>query len=114
MTNGLDEYGSVENNAEGAKLVSDQLLNTGAVCFSWSHNKVDAYIFILTKQFSKVGMMPFGGNPAGRIYVGLFGKGANHFCKENTHAYYWADKLNMDKGGAEAWAEFWKLIWSDL
>ena len=107
----MDQYGSVEYTPEDAHLLSGHLKKGTPLVFAWSHNKIDSYIFMITPEFEKLGTMPFGGNPTGRAYVGLYGRGCNHFSKGEIHSSYWEEKLNMDRGGAEAWADFWSKIW---
>lgn len=107
----MDQYGSFENTEADAQDLRYALGEGKPIVFTWSHNKVDAYIFLVDPVFLKLGTMAFGGNPDGRVYVGLYGKGCNHFSKDEIHPGYWEEKLNLDKGGAEAWAEFWPKIW---
>jgi hypothetical protein len=106
----MDEYGTFENTELDAKTIREKI-EQASVVFAWSHNKIDAYIFTIVKDFNVVGVMPFGGSPRQRIYVGLYGKGCNHFSTNDIHAGYWEEKLNLDSGGAESWANFWNMIW---
>lgn len=107
----MDEYGSFRNTKEDAKELREKIDHNLDVVFVWSHNQIDGYIFHVSPNFEALGIMPFGGNPRGRVYVGLYGKGCNHFSKKDIHPSYWEEKLNIDKEAADAWAGFWKLLW---
>jgi len=108
----MDEYGSFRNTKEDAQELRKAIDHNLDVVFAWSHNRVDGYIFHVSPNFEVLGIMPYGGNPRGRVYVGLYGKGCNHFSKSDIHASYWEEKLGIDKYGAEAWVEFWKMVWA--
>lgn len=107
----MDQYGSFESTEADAREIRKAIDENLDIVFAWSHNKTDCYIFHISPNFEVLGVMPFGGNPRCRVYVGLYGKGCNHFSRTDTHAGYWQEKLNLDRDGAEAWAEFWKQIW---
>ena len=109
----MDEYGSFRNTKEDAKELREAMKTSQHdIVFAWSYNQIDCYIFHVSQNFDVLGIMPFGGNPRSRVYVGLYGKGCNHFSKDEIHPSYWEEKLRIDKQGAEAWAEFWTHIWS--
>lgn len=108
----MDDYGTVENTYEDAKMIREELGKNGAIVFPWSHNKIDCYIFFMSITFKKIGVSPFGGNPTGRVYIGLYGKGCGHFVDNKTHPSDW-EKLNLDKYGAEAFSDLWNKMWVD-
>lgn len=113
MSDGLDEYGTVTNDVRGALLVAVQLFTKNLpIVFAWSHNQIDCYIFTIAHQFNVIGTMPFGGNPRGRCYISLYGKGSNHFSMSNdlVHPSYFQEKLGLDRFGAEAFSEFWGKV----
>lgn len=112
----MDEYGSFRHTKEDAKEIAESLSREPAVVFSYSHNQVDAIIVILAKQFEKLGVMPFGGNPQGRIYCGIYGRGCAHLSlDEGTHYSYLDEKLNIrDQKMAENFSIFYGWILNEL
>lgn len=109
----MDQYGCIRLDEDDAKLIRDALIRSQAVVFSLSGDQVGAMVICLTTNFDKIGVMPFGGNPTGRIYVGVYGRGCNHLAPEPTHAGYIAEKLNLSPSDAETFATFWRMVFSN-
>jgi hypothetical protein len=109
----MDQYGSFRNTDEDVQELRESLQDNDNICFAWSHNQVDGFIVLITKDFKKLGTMPFGGNPDERVFVSLYGRGCNHFSPKDTHASYFAEKLNMDKEAAEGFAWLWTRLWDN-
>ena len=110
----MDQYGTFQCTKTDAVEIRDAINESDKpVVFAWSHNQTDCYIFVIAKNFTKLGTMPFGGNPQGRVYVSLYGRGANHFSMNFINHQYWQEKLNIDGNGAHDWARFWSWIWDE-
>lgn len=108
-----DEYGVLQVDENDAKLVREALDRTGSVVFPLpSGDGFGCMIITITTKFEKVGVMPFGGNPTGRAYVGVYGRACNHFEMDETFPGYFAEKLNIGKEEAENFATFWRMIWA--
>lgn len=93
----MDEYGTYE--PEDAEVLAYELKECGTIVFPYSADKVTAFIILISMDFIKYGIMPFGGNPDGRYYVGIYGKGCHHLSLKE-HGNYIAEKLNIcDESG---------------
>lgn len=107
----MDKYGCMRVTKEDAADVRQSLAQAGSVVFVLSGDGVGAMIIFICSQFEKLGVMPFGGNPIGRCYVGVYGQGCNHLSMGKIHPGYIAEKLNLHDEDAETFAKFWALIW---
>lgn len=107
----MDQWGCLGLNKEDALNVRQALAQSSSAVFSLSGDQVGAMIVFVSTQFEKIGTMPFGGNPVGRAYVGVYGKGCNHLSMDNIHAGYVGEKLGLGTHDSETFAEFWRLIW---
>lgn len=108
----MDEYGCLGINKDDAENVRQALRQSGAAVFALSGDQVGAMIVHVNTQFEKIGVMPYGGNPIGRAYVGVYGRGCNHLSMETTHAGYIGEKLGLHRNDAETLAKFWELVWT--
>lgn len=107
----MDEYGCFRHTKEDAIEIANKLLDTGAVVFSYSHDQVGAMIVLICRHFNKLGVLPFGGNPKDRFYVGIYGTGMGHLSSEvGPHHNYLEDKLNLKGEDAKKFAEFYSWI----
>lgn len=106
----MDQYGSFQNNEKDYDELANDLAKHNTIVFSWSHNQIDGYIFMISIGFVKLGMMPFGGQPTGRAYVGLWGRGCDHIRMDGGLLKYDLDKLNIDDDGAEKFTELWNEV----
>lgn len=109
----MDQYGSFSNSENDIQEIRWALSKNGNICFAWSYNQIDGFIVLVNCNFMKLGTMPFGGNPDGRVYVSVYGKGCNHFSPEEHHPSYFAEKLNLDREAAEGFAQLWAGIWQN-
>lgn len=108
----MDEYGCMKPTEADALEVREALRLGGSAVFPLSGDQIGCMIILINTQFEKIGTMPFGGNPVGRAYVGVYGKGCNHLSMEHTHPGYIAEKLNLAQSDAETFAKFWDLLWN--
>lgn len=108
----MDEYGTLSVCKEDAESVLRVLITNGSCVFPFSGNKQDAMIVCATLNFGALGVMPFGGSPRGRVYVGIYGIGCNHLSMGPIHPKYIEEKLSLDQENAEYFSQFWEMIWS--
>lgn len=108
----MDIYGCLNLTLRDAKLVRQALEQNGAVVFPLTSDHVGCMIITLTAGFAKIGIMPFGGRPDGRIYVGVYGRGCNHFSAKPTEPGYFGEKLNIQGQDAKTLSDFWKMMWN--
>lgn len=108
-----DEYGCYRLNQEDAGIVHAHLINRGSVVFPLSGDAAGCMIVLMCREFDCLGVMPFGGRPTDRIYVGIYGLGCNHFAPAPTHWGYFAEKLRIPQGDAEPLAAFWSMMWEN-
>jgi len=95
----MDEYGTL--GLEDCEKIAYEIEH-GNVVFPFSIDKQTCHIIVITKYFLKMGVMPFGGNPTGRYYVGIYGKGCSHMAINGRESIgYIAEKLNVDEKSAE-------------
>lgn len=109
-----DEYGCCRLDPAHAKKVFDALISRGTVVFPLSGDAIGCMIVLVSTDFLKIGIMPYGGNPSGRAYVGVYGHGFNHLSmdKEPIHPGYLKEKLNLSEQDADTFSKFWEMIWS--
>lgn len=106
----MDKYNCCEmSDAKSIKVAFDF---SHAVVFPLGIGEGTCLIIEMSKP-TVLGVMPFGGNPKGRIWVSVYGYGANHFSPERTHPSYFAEKLKLGDYEAKQFAHFWKDMWSE-
>lgn len=107
----MDEYGCFRHTREDAREVARALDERDSVVFCYSHDQMGAMLILLCESFLKLGTMPFGGQPEGRMYVGIFGRGCGHLSKEKGPAQSYIDeKLNLKGDDGEKFSEFYAWI----
>jgi len=97
----MDEYGcfSDKDLSEIANLYNE----TKNILISYSEDQIGAIIVNINGAFQKHGIMPFGGNPSGRIIISVYGRGMNHFGLNSDHNYI-SEKLSIGADEAK-WIE---------
>lgn len=81
------------------------------ITFAYSPNHLDCYIININGAFETHGTIPFGGNPRGRTWVSVYGRGANHFSLcSNTFPGYIQEKLKVDELCAESISKIFKAL----
>lgn len=109
----MDKYGIHEITKEDALKIRKKLDNQGSVVFSLSGDGLGAMIILLCGDFDVAGSMPFGGQPHGRVYVGIQGRGCFHFERgDELHSAYIMERLGLSQRDADTFAIFWDLMWS--
>jgi hypothetical protein len=106
-----DQYGCMRaDSREDAMEVWEALDRAGSAVFALSGDQVGAMVIFVSRVFEKLGVMPFGGNPHGRAYVGVLKRGCGHLSMQDTHPSYIGEQLNLTGDDAETFAKFWALI----
>jgi len=103
----MDEYGSYRNNESDWFELREHLKDHGSIVFPYSYDGDGQMIIHIDSTYTKLGITPFGGNPKGRYYVGIDGRGCGHFAPKHTEASYFEEKLKLGKGDADGLAELW-------
>lgn len=98
----MDEYGSFRNTPEDLQELADHFVRQNRnIVFQFSGDQFGALIINLNGSFSKHGIMSYGGNPYGRIWVSIYMRGANHFAW-GTEKNYIEEKLGV-RGEEAQW-----------
>jgi hypothetical protein len=109
----MDQYGSFQNTKRDALEIKAQLRTHETIVISYSGDQVGAMLLLLCDRFTRVGVMPFGGNPDGRIYVGVYGFGCSHFSRQPTHYSYFMEKLKIGECEAKWLEELWENLFGE-
>ena len=110
----MDQYGSVRNIKEDWDEVVNAIKQHGTVVFAWSHNSFVSYIFMVSFSFWKMGILPWGGNPVGRAYVGVQRHGCDHLTTDGYLQKYDLDNLGLDDQAGEPFCKMWNYICTEL
>ena len=97
----MDQYGCFRNSKEDFDELAKFFSLSKNIVFAYSEDQIGCIIVSLNANFTKLGVMPFGGNPTGRIWVSVYGRGCNHLSY-NSDAKYVAEKLNI-RGEESEW-----------
>lgn len=110
----MDEYsGIMRLKKEDAMRVRAILDKSGSAVFTLSEDTFGALIALVCIRFETIGVMPFGGSPVGRAYVGIYRFGCGHLPLEAVDGGYIAEKLGLYTHDSEVFAEFWSLMWEN-
>lgn len=110
-----DKYGCFRNTGEDfdslAKLLKDSLGVPVLFPYSYSYDEQTCLIILIVPTFIRAGTFPFGGNPNGRVYVGVYGRGCTHLGWEHEmHPSYAEEKLDLGHEDARGFAELWNAL----
>ena len=97
----MDKYDCYETNDHDLKQIANKFIESGNILFSVSPNNQQCYIIGLNNKFDTLGIMPFGGNPSGRIWVSVMGMGCNHLDYKDSNTDYIISKGICDKDCAD-------------
>lgn len=107
----MDSYGCYRQTKEDAAEIAAELKENGTIVFPWSYDQIRCHIVLISQQFAKLGIMPFGGNPVDRIYVAIYGIGCGHLSKSiGPVETYLEEKLGLKGQDAKNFAEFYQWI----
>ena len=96
----MDEFSCC--NLDDALMIAETLEEKGTVVFSFSIDRVSAYVVLLSNDFEKIGVMPFGGNPIGNVCVAVLYHGMYWFDPgHETNVNYLRSKLDLRDADAE-------------
>ena len=112
----MDHYGCMRHSPEDAAEVALALHDHGTVVFPYSFDQIGCMVIFVSIAFEKLGVMPYGGNPEGRAYMGVYGRGCAHISLQKQIEYqsYLDEKLNLGAVEAEHLAEFWGWVCDSL
>lgn len=74
----MDEYGTFRATESDWPDLAHLFNKKENILFSYSADAQSAMIISINCDFEVVGKMPFGGNPAGRTWISVWGRGACH------------------------------------
>ncbi len=98
----MDQYGCYRNTKDDFDELAANYKATRNILFAYSENQIDCINICLNGSFRKLGTMPFGGNPTGRIWISCYGKGVpNHFSFKDKYPYI-SEKMHV-----EEWCAKW-------
>lgn len=86
-----------------AKMLAKHLKRGENIVFSFCVDKVTSYVMMIIPEFTKFGVLPFGGDPDGYFYVGILRRGFFHFdlkTREMHHGYV-GEKLDLGNDDAK-------------
>ncbi len=113
----MDSYNVLTDEDADIDLVISNLIAYKSTIFSYSTDQITAYIITITTEFSKIGSLPWSGNPIGKWLIGLYGHGLFHFSPiAELHPNYFAEKMNCNEFTAKQVSPFLNKIfkkWQD-
>ena len=102
----MDEYGTYRAASEDWDELASLFKERENILFPYSADAKSAMIISINRDFVKRGTMPFGGNPAGRAWISILGRGADHVDIDNEqHASYLEEHLGLPSDNAAQLAE---------
>ena len=97
----MDKYDCYGTNDHDLKIIANEFIESGNILFTISSTKSGWYRISLNDKFDQLGIMPFGGNPNGKIWVSVMATGCNHLDRRDAHADYIAEKIRCTKDCAD-------------
>lgn len=102
----MDEYGTYRATNEDWDELARLFGQKENILFPYSADAQSAMIVSINREFLRKGTMPFGGNPAGRAWVSVLGRGADHIDIDNEqYGSYLAEHLGLPSDNAQQLAE---------
>ena len=99
----MDEYGCYRATPEDWDALANLLTEKENILFPYSADAHGAMIININREFSVHGTMPFGGNPHGRAWISILGRGADHIdIDREQFPTYLQEHLTIQKDEAEA------------
>lgn len=109
----MDRYGCFRNTAEDISEIRSELDKNGTIVFPFSGDQIGCIILVISKSFHSLAVMPFGGNPKGRVYLSAYGRGASHFAPSPIHYSYFEEKLHLHEEEAKWVESLWKGLFGE-
>jgi len=104
----MDQYGSFTTSKDDIAEIKAAFEQHGDIVFPFSGDQIGSMILHISRRFIKLGIMPFGGNPNGRVYLGVYGRGCNHFSQDKIHFSYFVEKLKISQEEGEWLEKLWE------
>lgn len=102
----MDEYGTFRATKEDWDELAKMFREKENILFPYSADAQSAMIISINREYIKKGTMPFGGNPQGRAWVSVLGRGADHIDIDNEqHGNYLGEHLGLPDDSATQLAE---------
>lgn len=102
----MDEYGTFRATKEDWDALADLFKQKENILFPYSADAQSAMIISINREFLREGTMPFGGNPVGRAWISVLGRGADHIDIDNEqHASYLGEHIGLPSDNATHLAE---------
>jgi hypothetical protein len=100
----MDNYHCIDLTGTDVLDLLATLEENGAILFSWSPDKITAYIVLIVREYFQVGSLPWGGKPNGAYLVSVKGHGGIFYWDygQEVHANYVGEKLRLGPGDAKA------------
>lgn len=97
----MDDYGTC--SLDDATMLANRLDSEGSILFPFSNDGVNAYVLFISSRFTKIGTLPFGGNPCGSYCVGVLFRGFFYFDLDDggLSPSYVGEKLGLGPLDAE-------------
>ena len=107
----MDAYGCFRPTPEDFAEIKRSLKSFGTLVFPYSGDEIGCVILLISTNFTPIGIMPFGGNPNGSVYIGVYGRGLNHLPIKGLHPNYIKEKLGVTGDEAEWISQLWNYLW---
>ncbi len=102
----MDEFGTYRAVKEDWDELASLFSEKENILFPYSADAQSAMIISINREFLKKGTMPFGGNPAGRAWISILGRGADHIdIDSEQHGTYLQEHLSLPSDNAAQLAE---------
>lgn len=86
----MDDYGTC--SLDDAPMLADKLKNGENIIFPFSNDGVNAYVLFISSRFTKIGTLPYGGDPVGSFCVGLVYNGFFYFDLSGELSWAYVEK----------------------
>ena len=102
----MDEYGTFRATKEDWDELAERLNKKENILFPYSANAQSAMVISINREFERLGTMPFGGNPSGRAWISVLGRGADHIdIDSEQQGSYLGEHLGLPSDNAVQLAE---------
>jgi len=109
----MDEYGTCK--LDDAPMLAGKLKSGESIIFSFSKDAVNAYVIFICPQFTKIGTLPFGGNPENSYCVGVLYQGFFYFGLDGgLSPPYVGEKLELAEPDAKNVTDILNAIGQEL
>lgn len=97
----MDEYGTYRPREDDWNELASLFNEKENILFPYSADAQSAMIISINRDFEMKGKMPFGGNPVGRAWISVWGRGACHVnIDDEQYPSYLEEHLGLPKDNA--------------